>query len=270
MAKPKLHELIAVEGELQGTAKKILEETSTTFEKKHEHFNGLLREVKMLSDSPDAKVQEVREEVVVTTTVHAKLDYMTQSVVRFWDAVLQREATNQLARADLIVDGKVLATGVPGTFLLGMEDRLKALRAVYEKIPTLAPGKTWDLDKGQPLKGIYKRADAETRIRTAKVTTPIVLYEATAHHPAQVKESVSDVVVGTITQENWSGMISAADKSDLLGRIDTLIRAVKKARQRANTTEVQRVVIGKALMNYVNSGDISGAASAENEGPETA
>ena len=49
----------------------------------------------------------------------------------------------------------------------------------------------------------------------------------------------------------WSGMISSAQKSAILGRMDKLIRATKKARQRANTQEVVKVTISKKLIDFL-------------------
>lgn len=261
MAKPKLHELIAVEGELEGTVKKILEEAQTTFSKKPDHFLQLRREVRMLADTPEAKAEEITEQSDITTTVAEKLDYVRGHVVRYYDAVLQREATNQKAVADLVVDGKVLAHALPGPFLLGMETKLKALRDVYNQIPTLAPGKTWVIDGGFEKPGVYLAKDDDVRVRTKKIPKAVVLYEATKEHPAQVKELIEDVPVGQIVSRLWSGMISPAEKSDLLGRIDNLIRACKRARQRANSTEIVKVQVGRALFDYISAGTIGGAVT---------
>lgn len=265
MAKPKLHELIAVEGELQGTARKILEETATTFEKKPDHFQASRREVKMLADTAEAKAEELVETSAMTTTVAMKLEHMEGIVARYWDAVLQKEATNQVARADLVVDGVVIAKDLPATFLLGMEDKLKAVRAVYDKIPTLAPGKTWVPDAGYEMQPVFMDQDDDIRTRTKKIPKPVVLYEATKEHPAQVKEVIEDVTVGRIITRNWSGMISPADKSDLLGRIDQLIRACKKARQRANGADIVKLNVGRSLFAFIADGTLSGTAP-ESEG----
>lgn len=260
MAKPKLHELIAVEGELEGTAKKIIDEASVTFSKKPDHFLSMRREVRMLSDAPEAIAENTVEMTALTTTVGDKLDYVGSHLIRYWDAVLQKETTNGHAKADLVVDGTVVGKDLPATFLLGMENRLKAVRAMYEDIPTLAPGKTWIPDETNALKGVFLVRDDDVRVRTKKLAKPVVLYQATKEHPAQVKEVVEDVPVGHVTVRNWSSMISPADKSDMLGRIDKLIRACKKARQRANSTEVVRMTVGKVLIDFVNKGTFGGAA----------
>jgi hypothetical protein len=83
---------------------------------------------------------------------------------------------------------------------------------------------------------------------------PVVLYEATDKHPAQVKESTEDVAIGKYVQTDWCSMISPAEKSRVMGRVDALIRAVKQARQRANNVDVLKVKIGKSLSDYILKG----------------
>ena len=63
-----------------------------------------------------------------------------------------------------------------------------------------------------------------------------------------------DVPVGTWKITNYSGLVSPAEKSSMLKRIDLLLEAVKKARSRANDTAVEGLKIGKALFKYINEG----------------
>jgi len=172
-------------------------------------------------------------------------------IVRYLDAVLQKERTNQEARSDLVVDGTVIAKDVPATFLLGLETKLKTVRSVYETIPTLQPGIKWERDDTQG-KDVYRRAHPEEKFRTKKNMKNHVVAEATKEHPAQVQVYNEDEKVARIVTDTWCGMVSPAEKSALLGRIDKLIRAVKKARQKANTTEVIKTTIGKELFTYIN------------------
>ena len=47
-------------------------------------------------------------------------------------------------------------------------------------------------------------------------------------------------------------MISSAAKSDILGRLDKVIQASKKARQRANNIEANKLSFAKGLFDYIN------------------
>ncbi len=248
---PKLHEVLAVESGLQTTAKKINEETVRTFEKKDEHFVETTREVTHFAED-DHKLDTTETKSMVTT-VFDKLLYAAGPNIRALDAYLQKEATNQKASADIMVGDQTLAENVPATVLLGLETKLAELRAVYEHIPTLAPGPTWVADRARRAAGGVWRADKpDVTFRTKKTVRPIVMSPATEHHPAQVQAISEDVPVARITTQHWSGMITSAEKSDLLGRIDRLLRAVKRARQRANNTEVEKRNIGKVLFDFIH------------------
>ena len=140
---PKLHELLAVEGDLEGTYKKIVDEAKVTFDKKGAHFFGVHRRLEMF-DEDLPKAPDEHQEMV--TTVHDKLEYVNEHVVRYFDAVLQKERTNQDAKADIVVDGVSLAKDLPATFLLGLENKLKNVRSLFQAIPTLPPGRKWEKD----------------------------------------------------------------------------------------------------------------------------
>jgi hypothetical protein len=255
--KPKLHELLAVEGDLEGLFKKILAETIVTFTKREDHFKGAHRKLEMLDARRAGENDE--EFFALTTTVADKLDYTSKPCIRYIDAILQKEATNQEAKADLIVDGETITEQLPATFLLGMESRLAKIREVYAKIPTLSPGVTWELDPDKG-KNVFRSKNPETTFKTEKKFKVQVLYEAKFPKegesgqslPAQVEKIPETENVGRYTRTLWSGMMSTAEKSEKLARIDRLIRAVKKARQRANMQEQVKVTIGKKLFDYIN------------------
>jgi len=245
----KLHEILAVEGDVAGANKTILAETFNTFAKKGELFNGFVRTLQMLQDGAPEAPTEYKE---VDTTVDKRLDYQKDFVTRYLDVVLQKESTNQNAKADIEVDGVVLAKDVPATFLLGLESKLKQLRDVYSAIPTLPPGIKWIPDTTKE-EGIFMSEKPEEQFKTEKVIVPQILYEATKEHPAQVDKIVESKNVGKYSKTLWTGTISSAKKSALLGKIDKLSRAVKKARQRANTEVVVKRTIGKELFDYIHS-----------------
>lgn len=252
----KLHEILAVESGLQTAAKKINEETIKTFGKKDEHFVESVRTVTHFAEE-DQKL-DTSESKAMVTTVFDKLLYTTGPNVRALDAYLQKEATNQKAFADIVVDDKIIATSVPATVLLGLETKLAELRTVYEAIPTLAPGPTWVEDRTRRAHGgIYGSEHADVTFRTRKTVKPIILSPATKEHPAQVNAIQEDMPVAKITTHHWSGMLTSAQKSDLLGRIDKLLRAVKRARQRANATEVVAGKIGGVLFAFIHEGIVA-------------
>ena len=249
MGKRVLHELLAVEGDLEGLHKRILEETKNTFAKKADHFFGQHRKLQMFVDDG---IEYPEDYKALVTTVQDKLDYLAMTEIRYFDALLGKEATNQTATADLIVDDVVIGKNLPATFLLGMETRVKYLRAAYEAIPTLAPGITWVKDESEGA-NIYKADRPDEKLKTETVVEPIVLYEATKEHPAQIKEVSKTKNVGKYVTVTWSGMVTPAHKSALLSRVDKLLQGLKQARQRANTTVVVSKTIGKEMFDYINA-----------------
>ena len=245
----KLHELLAVEADLEGAYKNILQETSTQFTKHPDRYFGQHIRVEMFDENAPPEADQHKE---LDDTVPSKLEYSAGHIVRYLDVVLQKERTNQEARADITVDGVTIAKDVPATFLLGLESKLKNIRQMlYETIPTLQPGIKWETDETQGA-GVYKRTHSDEKFRTKKVMKNHVLSEATKEHPAQVQIYNEDEKVAKTITDTWCGMISSAEKSALLGRVDKLIRAVKKARQKANSTEVVKTGIGEELFKYIN------------------
>lgn len=243
----KLHELLAVEKDVENVAKNIMQETYVVFNKKPALFLGSHRKYQPFVDDD---VNYPEEHQALTTTVPEKLDYMMRVVSLYYDVMLQKEMTNQEAKADLVIDGMILATDLPATFLLGLESRLRSLREVLAATPTLNVGIEWRKaeDKG---KHVWATMHPEETLKTQRTTKSKVLYEATEHHPAQIDKWEETEAVGKYIKHVWSGMISPADKSDLLDRMDKLIMATKQARQRANSTEVTKVNIGNKIAQYL-------------------
>jgi len=249
MSESKLHELLAVEGDLEGTFRRVCEETKTNFIKHPERYFGFHQRVSNFDEDAPSEPDEHKQ---MDDTIPSKLGYTAEHIIRYFDAVLQKETTNKFATADIIIDGTVIAKDVPATFLLGLEKRLKKVREdVYSSIPTLAPGIEWEIDPSEG-EHVFKKVHADEKFRTKKVMKNHVVAKATDKHPEQVQVYNEDEKVARITKDTWCGMISSAEKSIYLGRMDKLIRAVKQARQKANTEKVVQATIGKELFTYIN------------------
>lgn len=245
----KLHELLAVEGDLSAVATKVTEEAANTFSKKSDHFYGQVRTVSFLNEARAG--ENTTEEKTIVTTVDEKLDYVRSMVAPYFDAVLQKEATNQEATADLIIDGQTIAHNLPATFLLGLETKLKNLRTMYAAIPTLQPGINWAKNDGAGAGHFI--APATTSFKTEKTVKHKVLVEATKEHRAEIEKWNEDVPVARIDTVATSTMLTPHRKSEILGRLDKLIRGVKKARMRANDTTVVDRSIGKELFDFLHA-----------------
>lgn len=133
------------------------------------------------------------------------------------------------------------------TYLLFLEKRLTDLRTMLAAVPTLDPSESWEYDTHTDT---FRSAPVQTT-RTKKIPRNHVLAEATDRHPAQVQVYQEDVVVGYWTKVAFSGAVTAARRNELLARTDKLIDAVKKAREQANTAEVEQQYIGHALFGWL-------------------
>lgn len=245
-----LHELLAVVADSTNAAQAISTETLVTFTKKPDHFKGQARAVTFFAEARAGEnVQDSKE---LVTTVDAKLDHTFAVLGRNFDAILQVEEANQRASADLVVDGEVVATSVPATFLLGMEKRLKAVRDLILAAPTLDPSLRWSENPAAG-EGVFV-SDVQVTMRNEKVLQHKILVAATDKHPAQVEKWSEDVPVARIETTQFSGMLSPARKSAMVARCDKLIEAVKMARQRANTVEVRKDLrIAADMFDYITA-----------------
>lgn len=241
----RLHEVLAVEGGLKATADKIIKEAADTFTKKRGHFLGQHRSYEIIEEG---SLQYADESKKLETTVNQKLDYVKNHFTKALDATFQKEVTNTGAKADIIVDGTTIAKDIPATYLLHLETKFKELRMMYDVIPTLDPGKDWKRDDTQ--ENVYVSSDTE-QYKTEKVVKPLLLHPATKEFPAQVDKISMDKYVGKWKTKNWSGALSPLQKSQLIGKIDRLVRAIKQARMRANNAEVAQLEIGKTLIDFI-------------------
>lgn len=245
----KLHEILAVERDLEEASKKITAEASETFAKKRDRFTGGSRVLTMFDEDRAFENDALTTQMV--TTVDAKLAHVAKSVGKYYDVFATKEASNQTATADLVVGGKTLLEGLPGTLLLGLEKRLEGIRKMYDQIPTLQPGKSWKVDDTREA-GTFITEEPDTSFKTEKTTMHKVLVEPTEHHPANIDKWTENVNVGRIETMHWSGMYTPARKAEVLERLDNLIHATKRARQRANSTEATKLKIGEVLFKYIN------------------
>lgn len=251
-----LHELLAVEKDVRGTGTKIIEETINTFSKKHQLFSTHSKLYTPLKD--DDKDCPEEEKPAPITTVGDKLDYFQGHMVRLFDVILQKEFANTEANADIVIelndeDKIVLAEKVPVVALVQLENIFELLRTkIYDSIPTLDPMKTWKEDSNAGIGRFISETTAKQR--TSKINKPVVLYPATDKHPAQVQLATEDIVVGTWETTYYSGMISPAEKSSIMKRVDMILEALRKARARANKAPVTKKKIGDRLFKFINEG----------------
>lgn len=247
----KLHEILAVESGLEGTYQKILAETLKTFTKDHHLFDGGVKTLTMFADEDAYSNGEISRQNR-EATVAEKLDYIKESTVRYYDAIYQKDLANRLAKADIVIDGEVIAKDVPATFLLAMEKKLKGFRQVLADIPTLAKGVEW-IEADEEGENVWKIAHPRETFKTAKTKRYLEVAKATKEHKAQVEVWDDTHNVGKYKEEFTSGRVTSGRKSKYLAKLDQLINAVKIARTKANDVEVPTKHIADQLLKHILS-----------------
>jgi hypothetical protein len=240
----KLNQILAVE---KGVKSRAVAELSDLYKavQKPELYNGFSK----VYEPKDADGEEFPpEKKHVQFVVSDVVRRVRNSLSDLLDVTARKDFTNTVARADIKVDDKVLVAGVPVSYLLFLEKQLVDVRTFVSNLPVLDAAENWNKD---PNSGLQKAEVTKTRL-TKKTQRPIVLYDATEHHPAQTQLLTEDVIIGYWAQTKQSGAIGKPEKAKLLERVDELVKAVKFAREEANNIdEIKAPNVGDAVFGYL-------------------
>ena len=241
---PKLNQVIAAEKDVKSDT---LKQTAAIYHsvQKTDPLRGISRTYQPLRDDPSEQLPS--ETTRVQTRVSESIGQFEQAMSNLFDLVATKDWANTEARADIMVDGKALLTGVPATYLLFLEKQLIEIRTFLEALPVLDPSESWHYD---PNTDSYATEPSKT-MKTKKEPRNWVKAEATEKHPAQVEMFYEDVNVGTWTTIKYSGAIPQKEKTELLERLAGLRQAVKFAREEANGLEVKQQQLAKPIFDYL-------------------
>jgi hypothetical protein len=240
---PKQHELVAIEKEKSSRLNGYKTALYRQMERVTNYF-GLKKEYNPDDEEGEQLPSESRR---VIRDLNEDLKTFAQYNSDLMDLMVQKDTTNCVARADIIVDGQTIASDIPVTTLLSLEKMLQHHRTVIRSLPTLPLDRVWTLDGAS---GQWVTDEARTS-RSKKVEKPLVLAPATDKHPAQVKTTMVDVKVGTWSKRDLSSAFPVKERKRLEERANKLLDAVKQARERANSVDVVDVSIGAQLSNYL-------------------
>ncbi len=246
----KLHELLAVQGNLSGQANKKRADLMDTFEKKRHLFEETRKTFNPSGE--DGGTATVEEQKDIQATVTAEIEWVVRSLAKAVDVAYQVDLANTEAKADVVTeDNETLLKAVPATTLLQLEKRVAEWKDMIATIPTLDPAKGFQPDAARG-KGYYRARDVQ-KTRTKKVKEVLKLAPPTDKHPEQVQVIDVDKPIGTVLEQEWSSRITPAMKANLLDRVETLYRAVTKARSKANehAIETNDKKIGAELLEFV-------------------
>lgn len=243
----KLNQIVAV---ATGKKSKLATEKTAIYKKLGVQalFAGLTRRYQPLNEEGEMLPPEDKNIQYHAWDAFADFAKLQEDLI---DVVATQDVANCSARADVKVGDQVILTGVPVTHLMFLEKQLTDVRTFISHLPTLEPGETWSWSTETE----SYRSEAARTVRTQKVRKSMILVEATEHHPAQVEVYNEDIPVGYWSTVKFSGAVPMEQKTQLLNRVDSLLDAVKIAREEANMIDVENVQYGRKLLTYIMGGN---------------
>jgi len=238
-----MNQVIAIEKGVKSVSYKEFSEIHKKLQKSA-LLGGLARRYRPTSDEGEIMPPESQKVQVLVTDA---LQEAKAALLDLFNITATKDYGNCEARADIVVGGQTLAEAVPVTHLLFLDKQLVDLRTFVQKLPTLDPSETWHLDEASDC---WASETVETT-RVKKILRNHEKAPATEHHPAQVEVYKEDLIVGYWKTTKFSGALPARQVTELLGKVDKLQKAVKFAREEANSKEVQRSTIGDSILGYL-------------------
>ncbi len=239
----KLNQIIAIEKGTKGRSLQELTEAHQTLQKP-----TLLAGISRTYRPKDEEGEQFPPE---STRVQIKAEDIIRKIsdglTKLFDVVATKDWANCTAKADVVVDGKVLLSQIPATYLLFLEKQLVDLHTFIKKLPVLDSSETWAFD---PSADCWATEPVQT-VKTKKIPRNHVKAEATDKHPAQVEVYYEDVVVGGWRTIKFSSALPAQRINELLSRVEKLQEAVKFAREEANNLEIVEQKVGAKIFDYL-------------------
>lgn len=248
----KLNQIIAVEKGIKSRVYGAITDLDKAIQKP-DLFNGFAKSYQPKDDDGETLPPERKRVQHVVTDV---LRTVARLSTEWMDVTARKDWSNTQARASVVINEGtankvVILADVPVTYLLFLEKQLTDLRTLVGRLPTLDDGESWQLDAES---GLYKTEPVQTH-RTRKVQRPLVLYPATAEHPAQTQIITEDVIAGFWSQVKQSGAMPRTKKEALEERVEALLQAIKRAREAANAIdEFAAPAVGSAIFGYLLEG----------------
>ncbi|MGD9152460.1 MAG: hypothetical protein PVG30_02225 [Gammaproteobacteria bacterium] len=239
----KLNQIIAIEKEVTARTKQNISNIYKLFQK-NDLFNGFTKKYQPLNDEGEKFADENKK---VIANVESLLNLIVESKTESFDFTLTKDTGNTNAFSDIIVDDVTIVKHVPVTFIIYLEKQLIDIRTMINSLPTLDINEDWKPDINS---NIFRTDSIQTH-RTKKVPKVLIRYEATEKHPAQTEVYNEDVIIGYWNTEKLSGAMPIPNKEKLLKRVEKLIKAVKMARETANSIEVEKKYIGNSIFKYL-------------------
>lgn len=243
MAKKRLNQIVAVERDVKKSAYGNLTKDHHLMQKA-----ALVNGETAVYNPKDENGQQLPPETkLIQLKVEDELKAAAEKMIPLWDLTLTKDIGNKSTDAEVVLPNGITLGRLPVPTLLFLEKQLQDLHTFAAKLPTLDPDQNWAWSDP---KGCYV-TEPITSVKTAKAQVPLVLVAPTKEHPAQSQMIVQDIIVGEWTKTKMSAAITEERRRVLVGRIETLQRAVKQARETANLAEVEEQQMGRSIFDFL-------------------
>lgn len=239
----RLNQVVAVMKPLKQRVERWISDAHKTLQK-GELFDGHRKEYRPKDEGGDILPDDTKH---VQQNATSLLKEATKLWTDLLDTTLTIDDANCMAFADVVVDGEVLLSHVPVTFLMSLEKHLNDVHTMFSKAPTLDPSKKWTFDANSGL----NMTEPQKTMRTMKVNDVITLAPATDKHPAQAQLVQVDKSVGFWHTTHLSGAVSPVSQKNMLAAIEKLQSAVKKARSEANCSSAPDKQVGDKIFAWI-------------------
>jgi hypothetical protein len=98
---------------------------------------------------------------------------------------------------------------------------------------------------------VYRAEHSTTTLKDVKDSEFREVAKATEQHPAQIAQVNVTKSVGRYETQQQCGMMTPLDKAKHIERLDTMLKAIKKARARANEQKAEPVSIGQSIFDFI-------------------
>lgn len=241
----KVHQIVAVIKSVKSKSEGALTSAYHIIQKQ-DLFEGFVRTYRPLNEETGEKLPP--ENKVVQHKVKDVVDSFSVALADLINQTVSLDRGNSLAKADIVVDGVVLVRDIPSTSLIALEKQFTNLQTFISKLPVLDQSKEWSFDGA---KNLFATKTVENP-RSIKKDTAITLAAASDKFAAQVQLVKEDVCVGYFSKTDLSSAMMPGVKQKLLDNVQKLVRAIKIAREQANTAEVEiENTVGQTLLSYV-------------------
>lgn len=212
-------------------------------------FIGYSRVYKPYSQSGNNAETLPPENVMVQARFQEVIAQARKAWTTLVDSTFTQDTGNTRAKADVVINGIVIASDVPVTTIMFCLNRFTDVLTFVKNIPTPNQAVNWAYDSNQ---GLLKSVSPEIVQRTKKVMKTHVKFEPTDKHPGQSDTYTEDTPVGEYTKLDFSGACPVETKLKIVENASAIVEALKVARELANiATEVAESKIADKFFDYI-------------------